>query len=258
MFIDTHTHLYDEQFDGDRKQVIHKAIEAGVEKMLLPNCDLDSFSKMMQLSNDFPNACYPMLGLHPCYVFENYKEILNQLELKLTENKFIAIGEIGLDYYWDKTFITQQKDAFNMQIDWALGQDLPIAIHTRDSLGDGIKMVAAKQTGQLRGVFHCFGGTTDEAKAIINEGFFLGIGGVVTFKNSDLKQVLKSIPLEHIILETDAPYLAPMPYRGKRNESSYLPIIAAFLSDIYEVSISEIEKITTKNAQLLFRLSAAN
>jgi TatD DNase family protein len=193
-----------------------------------------------------------MMGLHPCYVKENYKNELNTVAEWLDKNQFFAVGEIGLDYYWDETFVPQQKDAFNVQMDLALQHNLPIVIHTRDSMDDGISMVQKKQNGSLKGIFHCFGGTIDQAKAIIDVGFYLGIGGVATFKKSSLQETLKQIPLSHIVLETDAPYLAPVPYRGKRNESSFIPLIAQMIADIKQCSITEVEKTTTDNANKIF------
>ncbi len=253
MFIDTHTHLYDEQFDNDRAAIIEKAVAAGVSEMHLPNCDKNTIPKMMDMVAKWPQHCFPMMGLHPCYVKEDFEKELAIVAEWLTKDKFYAVGEIGLDYYWDKTFVPQQKIAFNRQMDLALMHNLPIVIHTRDSMDDGIEMVRAKQTGQLRGIFHCFGGSLEQAQAIIDVGFYLGIGGVATFKKSELRETLKSIPLEHIVLETDAPYLAPVPYRGKRNESSYIPLIAQLIADVKECALSEVETITTENANKIFR-----
>src|SRR6218665_3553762 len=208
LFIDTHTHLYDEQFDQDREHIVQKAIDAGVGKMYLPNCDSGTIAPMMQMAARWPQHCFPMMGVHPCYIKENYMEELTLAESWLSKESFSAIGEIGLDYYWDKTYVTEQKEAFHIQMGWALSLDLPIVIHTRDSIQDGIDMVRARQNGNLRGIFHCFGGSAEEARQIIDLGFYLGIGGVATFKKNILDDVLKDISLEHIVLETDAPYLA--------------------------------------------------
>jgi TatD DNase family protein len=232
MFIDTHTHLYDEQFDSDRLEMTERAINAGVAKMFLPNCDSGTLNAMWELCTAFPENCFPMIGLHPCSVNDNYKEELDLVEKELAARKYYSVGEVGLDYYWDTTFVKEQKKAFDLQISWALQYDLPVIIHTRASIPDGIKMIADRQNGNLRGIFHCFGGTVDEAKQIIDLGFHLGIGGVATFKKSTLPEVLQAIDLEHIVLETDAPYLAPVPYRGKRNESAYIPLIAQKIADI--------------------------
>ncbi len=251
-FIDTHTHLYDEQFSEDRTEAIRNAVDAGVTKMYLPNCNSETIDGMLQLAQQFPDNCLPMMGLHPCYVKEDYKAELKIVEEQLTSKKYCAVGEIGLDYYWDTSYKEQQIEAFELQIDWALQYDLPIIIHTRNSLQDGIDIVKKKQNGKLKGIFHCFGGSQQEAEQIIDLGFYLGIGGVVTFKNSKLPETLKNIDLKHIVLETDAPYLAPTPYRGKRNESSYIPLVAEKLVDIKQVELSEIARITTENAQKVF------
>lgn len=251
-YIDTHTHLYDEQFDDDRAATIQKAIDNGVNKMYLPNCDSTTINSMMQLAKDYPTNCFPMMGLHPCYVKENYQEELAIVADYLSKEKFYAVGEIGLDYYWDTTFKEQQIEAFSLQIDWALKYDLPIVIHSRESLQDCIDIVKSKQDGKLKGIFHCFGGSKYEAEQIIDLGFYLGIGGVVTFKNSKLPEVLKNVDLKHLVLETDAPYLSPTPYRGKRNESSYIPLIAEKLADIHETDISNVAMITTENALAIF------
>lgn len=252
IFIDTHTHLYDEQFSDDRTEAVQKAIDAGVSKMYLPNCNSETIEGMLQLANEFPKNCIPMMGLHPCYVKEDYNKELQIVEEHLASRKYSAVGEIGLDYYWDTSFKEQQIEAFERQIDWALDYDLPIIIHTRDSLQDGIDIVKKKQNGNLKGIFHCFGGSPEEAKQITDLGFYLGIGGVVTFKNSKLPKTLKEVDLKHIVLETDAPYLAPTPYRGKRNQSSYIPLIAEKLVDIYGTELTEIARITTENARQIF------
>jgi len=251
-FIDTHTHLYDEQFDDDRDAIINKALSLGVSKMYLPNCDSSTIGPMMQMAERWPQQCFPMMGVHPCYIKENYKEELALAESWLSKAKFSAIGEIGLDYYWDTTFVPQQKEAFNQQMDWALHLNLPIVIHTRESLQDGIDMVKAKQNGKLKGIFHCFGGTLQEAQQIIDLGFYLGIGGVATFKKSTLPAVLEQVSLDHLVIETDAPYLAPTPYRGKRNESSYIPLIGEKIAAIKNCSVEEVAEITTRNAQIIF------
>lgn len=252
IFTDTHAHLYDEQFADDRAEMINSAIDAGVTKMYLPNCDSTTIESMMQLSVQFPDNCYPMMGLHPCYVKNNYKEELAIVDKHLAENKFYAVGEIGLDYYWDLTYKEQQIEAFKMQIDRALEYDLPIVIHSRESLQDSIDIVREKQNGKLNGIFHCFSGNAEEAKQAIETGLYLGIGGVVTFKNSKLPEVLKEVDLSRLVLETDAPYLAPTPYRGKRNESSYIPLIAEKIAEIKQVSIEEVARITTENTAKIF------
>ncbi|RYD57054.1 MAG: TatD family deoxyribonuclease [Sphingobacteriales bacterium] len=252
MYIDTHTHLYDEQLIAEGDINIQRAIYAGVTKMYMPNCDSRTIAGMMTLADKWPDNCYPMMGLHPCYVNDNYKDELAIVEDWLGKRKFSAIGEIGLDYYWDKTHVAQQKQAFEQQTDWALQYDLPIVIHSRESTQDCIDVVRAKQNGKLNGIFHCFSGTLEEAKQIVDLGFYLGIGGVVTFKKSSLQNIVKEVLLDHIVLETDAPYLAPTPYRGKRNESSYIPLIAAKVAELKEIEVAEVVAITSKNAEKIF------
>lgn len=251
-FIDTHTHLYDESFIEDIDTVISNSINAGVKKMLLPNCDIHTVNPMLDLSKKYPENLYPMLGLHPCYIKEDYKLQLSKILEFESLSDYVAVGEIGLDYYWDQTFIQEQKDAFSIQINWAKEKNLPIVIHTRDSIDDGIDIVLSHQNGNLNGVFHCFSGDVEQAKKIADLGFYMGIGGVVTFKKSNLRDILRSVPLDKIILETDSPYLAPVPYRGKRNESSYIPYIAEELSKIYELPIQKIAEVTSQNAMNLF------
>jgi len=250
IYTDTHTHLYDEQLTTDNN--IETAIKAGVTKMYMPNCDSTTIEGMMKIAEQYPDNCYPMMGVHPCYIKENYEAELASAAEQLANNKFYAVGEIGLDYYWDTTYKEQQINAFETQIDWALKYELPIVIHSRESLQDCIDIVKKKQNGQLKGIFHCFGGSIEEAKQIIDLGFYMGIGGVVTFKNSELPEVLKEVDLSHLVLETDAPYLAPTPYRGKRNESSYIPLIAHKLAEIKQVDVSVIAEVTTTNAAKIF------
>jgi TatD DNase family protein len=254
--IDTHTHLYSSQFDEDRNDVIQKSLDKGVQKLLLPNIDQSSIDGMMNLVVNYPNVCYPMMGLHPCSVDENVEESLKNLESFFTENhKFIAVGEIGIDLYWDKTFLKEQIKAFEIQINWAKKYQLPIVIHARDSFDEIFEVLDRMYDEHLTGVFHCFSGDLEQANKVLSYGGFkLGIGGVVTFKKSGLDEVLKCVSLEHLILETDSPYLAPTPYRGKRNESSYLPLVALKLSSIYGISENEIAQITTQNALTLFNL----
>ena len=251
MFTDTHTHLYDERLIKDGAQ-IQRAIDAGVTKMYMPNCDRHTIDSMLQITDEWPINCMPMMGLHPCYVKENDKEELAIVAEWLEKRRFYAVGEIGLDYYWDMTFKTQQIEAFETQIDWALNYKIPIVIHSRESTTDCIEIVRKKQNGKLKGIFHCFGGSMEEAKQIVELGFYLGIGGVVTYKNTNLPEILNEIPLKHIVLETDAPYLAPVPYRGKRNESSYIPVIAQKIADIKNIPLAEIASVTTRNAEDIF------
>lgn len=259
--IDTHCHLYYNPFDEDRDSMLQNAMKAGVQKFLLPNVDADSIPLMHQLCEQYPQNCFAMMGLHPCSVKENYLQDLAWVEQYLFQqsspfsfSKFVAVGEIGLDYYWDKTFIAQQKDAFRKQIQWAKQLQLPIAVHARDSLDDILQIIEEEQDGTLKGVLHCFTGNIQQAQKGIDLGFYLGIGGVVTFKNSGLDKVVEQISLKYLVLETDAPYLSPVPFRGKRNESAYIKIIAEKLSQIKQVTLNEISAVTTENAIKLFKL----
>ena len=253
--IDTHTHLFAQQFDEDRSEVVHKALEKGVQQMLLPNIDSSSIQPMLNLCTEFPNNCFPMMGLHPCDVKDNYLEELVIIEEWLQKEKFVAVGEIGIDLYWDKSTLSMQEDAFRKQVELAKKYKLPIAIHVRDSFDEVFTIIDEMNDDDLSGVFHCFTGNETEANHIINYGGFkLGIGGVVTFKNSGLDKTLRTIPIEHLILETDSPYLAPEPYRGKRNESSYVVLVAEKLAEIYGKSVEEIADITTKNTNELFKI----
>lgn len=253
MFVDTHAHIYDESLMAEAAAALQRALEAKVDRIYMPNCDSATITPMMHLATEYPEHCFPMIGLHPCYVKENYQQELAQMQSWLEDKRIVAVGEIGLDYYWDLSFKTQQIDAFNQQMDWALHHHLPIVIHSRESTQNCIELVRAKQHGDLRGVFHCFSGTVEEAKAVVDLGFYLGIGGVVTYKKSNLPEIIAAIGLQHIILETDAPYLAPTPYRGKRNESSYIPIIAQKVAEILAKDIIEVATTTTKNASLLYQ-----
>ncbi len=254
MFIDTHTHLYDDRLDARQQdEMIRRAFDAGVEKLYMPNCDRNTIAGMLRITKTFPDQCFPMMGLHPTYVKGNFQEELNIVQHWLGREQFAAIGEIGLDYYWDKTFIKQQKDAFAQQIDWALEHDLPIVIHSRESTEDCIEMVRSKQNGKLRGVFHCFSGTMEQAMQVVELQFMLGIGGTVTYKsNRILAEVVQQIPLESLVLETDAPYLAPVPFRGKRNESAFIRFVAEKLAELRGLSLQELATATTANAEKLF------
>lgn len=253
IFTDTHTHLYDEQLIAEEDTLMQRTLDAGVTKMYMPNCDSSTISEMMRIAKKLPDNCYPMMGLHPCYVKENYVQELAIVEDWLKNEKFYGVGEIGLDYYWDMTHVPQQVIAFEQQIDWALQYDLPIVIHSRESTQDCINIVSRKQNGKLRGIFHCFSGTLEEAKQIQDLGLYLGIGGVVTFKKSNLPEIIQNIGIKQLVLETDAPYLAPVPYRGKRNESSYIPLIADKISDILALPVADVARITNENAQKVFR-----
>lgn len=252
-FIDTHTHLFTEQFDEDRTAIVKNAIQNGVEKMLLPNIDLDSIIPLHELTAEFPKNCYPMMGLHPCSVTENWEDELTIIKSNLDENKYCAIGEIGMDLYWDKSTIEFQKKVFSQQIKWAKEMNLPIVIHVRDAFDETFEVIDQLNDDSLTGVFHCFTGSIDQANHILNYGGFkLGVGGVLTFKNSGLDSVISEIDLEHLVLETDSPYLAPTPHRGKRNESSYIPLIAQKLAGVKGIQLEEVAKVTSSNAVKLF------
>ncbi len=255
-WIDTHAHLYSSEFDRDRSGMIDRAIRQGVNRLLLPNIDEASIAGMLQLEADFPGVCLPMMGLHPCYVGENVEEQLAIVQNWLEQRKFWAVGEIGLDFYWnkDQAHLDQQYLAFRRQIGMALAHSLPVAIHSRESTRACIDVVKELHDGRLTGVFHCFSGTREEAQEIIDMGFYLGIGGVVTFKKAGLDVLLADIDLQHIVLETDAPYLAPVPYRGKRNESAYIPLMAERIADVKNLKIEDVAAITTGNAQKLFKM----
>ncbi|MFN4365354.1 TatD family hydrolase [Chryseobacterium hispalense] len=251
--IDTHTHLYAEEFDEDRKQVIQRAIDKGITQFYLPAIDSESHGKMLQLEAEYPDRIFSMMGLHPCYVKpETWEKELEIVKNFLDERDFPAIGEIGIDLYWDKSTLDIQVKAFEQQIDWAIEKDLPIVIHTRESFDETFEVLERKKHPKLRGIFHCFSGNLEQAKHAVNLNFILGIGGVVTFKNGKIDQFLNEIPLENIVLETDSPYLAPVPYRGKRNESAYLDLVAGKLVNIYGQDFSEIDRITTENAKRIF------
>jgi TatD DNase family protein len=255
-FIDTHSHLYSEQFKNDRTIAINEAIALGVDTILLPNISSKYTNNLLQLCNQFPENCFPMMGLHPCDVSEeNFDSEMQHVEIELATNKYIAVGEIGLDLYWDKTKIEVQKRAFIHQIKLAKKYQIPIAIHVREAFDEAIEIVESLNDNTLRGVFHCFTGSIVEAKRVIDlKDFYLGIGGVVTFKNSGLDQTIKEISLKNLILETDSPYLAPVPFRGKRNESKYLTKIAEKIAEIKNMTIKEIAEITTANAKKLFHI----
>ncbi len=251
--IDTHTHLYSEEFDEDRAAVIDRAFAKGVSQFYLPAIDSETHDKMLALEQDYPDRIFSMMGLHPCYVKpETWEHELKIVEEYLNKRNFPAIGEIGIDLYWDKTTLDIQVKAFETQIDWAIERDLPIVIHTRDSFDEVFEVLERKKHPGLRGIFHCFSGNLEQALHAVELNFLLGIGGVVTFKNGKIDQFLHEIPLVNIVLETDSPYLAPVPFRGKRNESSYLDLVVGKLVDVYGKDYSEIDRITTENALRLF------
>ncbi|MAO71433.1 MAG: hydrolase TatD [Flavobacteriales bacterium] len=255
-FIDTHTHLYSNKFTNDRNDVINNAIQSGVLKMFLPNISSEYTNSMLELCKKFPENCFPMMGLHPCDVkIQSMEKELLHVEEMLQKEKFIAVGEIGLDLYWDKSTLDIQKESFRFQIELAKKYKLPIVIHVRDSFSEAIEIVEELNDENLSGVFHCFTGDNEQANRVIDlQNFFLGIGGVLTFKNSGLDKTISQIDIKHLLLETDAPYLTPSPYRGKRNESKYIVNIAEKLAEIKGISINEVGELTTKNARNLFKL----
>ena len=245
---DTHAHLYSEKFDADRDEMLQRAKDVGVSRFFVPAIDASYTDSMFQLEKDYPKDIFLMAGLHPTSVKENYNEELAHVEELLSQRDFVAIGEIGIDLYWDKIHLKEQQEAFHTQIRWAKERKLPIAIHCRDAFDEIFEILEQEKGSDLKGVFHCFTGSYNQAIQAIGYNMKLGIGGVVTFKNGKIDQFLQDIPLEHIVLETDAPYLAPTPHRGKRNESAYIPLIAQKLADIHQMDIQTIAKITTQNS----------
>lgn len=253
MLIDSHNHIYSEKFDADRAQVVQRALEAGVKEFYLPAIDSTYTERMLDAEKQWPEVMRLMMGLHPTSVGENYREELAKVREWIDRRDFVAIGEIGIDLYWDKTFLKQQQEAFATQIDWAIEKDWPIVIHTRDSFPETFEVVESKKCNKLRGIFHCFSGTLEDAKKVVDRGFKFGIGGVLTFKNGGIDKFLHEIDLKNIVLETDAPYLAPVPHRGKRNEPAYIPLVVEKLCSIYQKTPEEIAEITTENVRELFR-----
>jgi TatD DNase family protein len=249
---DTHTHLYSNEFDQDRTEMIQRAIDAGVSRFFIPAIDSTFTQSMYDLENSYPENIFLMMGLHPTHVQENYLEELQHVEEELANRKFVAIGEIGIDLYWDKTRLSQQQEAFRKQIQLAKKYKLPIVIHCREAFDEIFEILEKEKSADLFGIFHCFSGNYEQAIQAISYNMKLGIGGVVTFKNGKIDQFLNQIDLKHIVLETDSPYLAPVPFRGKRNESSYLQIVAAKISEIYNVSQEDVARITTENSKFVF------
>lgn len=253
--IDTHSHIYEPVFSSDREEVILRAKQAGVEQILLPNINAESIEQMLSLCHQYPDYCFPMMGLHPTDIEEDYRQVLADMKalLEAPDHPYIAIGEVGLDYYWDKSKAKEQEETFRTQIEWAIEYELPLSIHARSAHRQLVAAMTEYRNERLTGVFHCFGGTTEEALELLQfPGFVLGIGGVVTYKNSPLPETLTAVPLERIVLETDAPYLAPVPYRGKRNESAYVSEVLRKVALIYNVSEKEAESITNDNARRVF------
>ncbi|SFU58048.1 TatD DNase family protein [Pustulibacterium marinum] len=252
MITDTHTHLYSESFDDDRTEMIERAMNAGVNRFFIPAIDSTYTEKMLQLKNNYPTNVFLMFGLHPTHVKENFKEELSHVEEMMAKHNCVAIGEIGMDLYWDKTYQKEQREAFKLQIQLAKKNKLPINIHCRDAFDEVFEVLEEEKGPELFGIFHCFTGTVEQAKQAISYNMKLGIGGVVTFKNGKIDQFLNQIPLEHIVVETDSPYLAPTPYRGKRNESSYIVNVVEKLATIYQMTPEEIATITTNNSKEIF------
>ncbi|WP_045419408.1 TatD family hydrolase [Vibrio jasicida] len=252
--IDTHAHIYASEFDNDRDEVVKRALEQGIDRILLPNIDLESIEPMLKTEAAYPEICRSMMGLHPCYVDGNIEQTLEIIRGWFEKHNFIAVGEIGIDLYWDKTFRAEQEMAFVTQLNWAKEMDLPVVIHTRDSIEETLTLLRQEQDGRLRGVFHCFGGSVEEAQAINELGFHLGLGGVSTFKNGGMDKVIPYLDMNWVILETDCPYLAPVPHRGKRNEPAYTSLVAARVAELRGESLEVIDTLTTKNAEALFNL----
>jgi TatD DNase family protein len=249
---DTHTHLYYETNAGKRDALVQRCFEKDITRLFLPNVDSSSIPLVFDLVKAYPQNCFAMLGLHPCDVKEHWKQELDKIEAAIPQHTIYAIGEIGIDLYWDKTFITEQVEAFKLQIGWAKAASLPIVIHCRDAFNEVYEVLQSEHDDRLRGIFHCFTGTVEQANMIIDMGFYLGIGGVVTYKNSGLDKVVEQIDLKHIVLETDAPYLTPVPYRGKPNESSYLVYVAQKVADLHRISVDQVAAVTTGNSKAIF------
>ena len=250
--VDTHTHVYDHQFSLDRDAAVQRALDAGIIMMLLPNVDASTIAPMLELYEQYPNCTRVMMGLQPEEVKEDYKEVLAQMEKELERGIYVGVGEIGLDFYWDTTYEKQQYDALETQLDWAKQLHLPLSIHCRNAFEKMVKILEKKQDGGLHGIMHCFTGTEEEAKVYLELGFHLGLGGVTTYKNCGVKDYLSNLPLNSIVLETDAPYLAPVPCRGKRNEPAFLVHTAKRLAEILQMPLEDFAEITTANAKGLF------
>ena len=250
---DTHTHLYSEEFKNDIDEVIAKAVNAGIRYFIIPNIDNTTLAPMLELCHKYQGVCFPAIGLHPGSVKQNYLEELAMFESSMNNEKYVAIGEIGIDLYWDKTFFKEQQEAFKMQLSLAQKHNLPVIIHSRNSMNEILDIVNEEKYQEIRGVFHCYSGNLEQALLLIDKGFMIGIGGVVSYKNSGLAKIVQEIPLQNILLETDSPYLPPVPYRGQRNESAYIFEIAAFIAKIKGCSMEEVAAVTTKNALRVFK-----
>lgn len=250
---DTHAHIYTEEFDLDRDDMLRRCEDEGIDKIFMPNVDHASIDRMMEVELKHPNKCISMMGLHPCSVKKEFEKELYLVEQWLHKRKFAAIGEMGTDLHWDKTFWGQQQEAFNIQVNWAKQFNLPIVIHSRESIDETIQLLEPHLNGKLTGIFHCFSGNLEQAKKIIAMGFYLGIGGVVTFKNGGLDKVLPDVDIKHLVLETDSPYLAPVPHRGKRNEPAYLSLIIQKIAELKKIDAQEVQESTTDNTFRIFK-----
>ncbi len=252
-WVDTHAHVYAKEFDADRDEMIRVSREQGVERIFMPNIDHTSVDAMMEVENKNPGVCFSMMGLHPCSVKQGFEKELYSVESWLSKRKFAALGEMGTDLYWDKTFWEQQKEAFTIQVGWAVKYDLPLVIHCRESIEETIALLEPHADDKLTGVFHCFGGTLEQAKRINLMGFYLGLGGVSTFKNGGMDKIIPDLDLDKIVLETDSPYLAPVPHRGKRNEPAYLLLIANKVAELKKITLEELQRKSTANGFNLYK-----
>jgi TatD DNase family protein len=253
MFIDSHAHIYSKEFDADRQLLLERCMDKGINKIFMPNVDHESIDRMLEVEARNPGHCIPMMGLHPCNVKKNFEKDLYEVEDWLKRRKFAAIGEMGTDLYWDKTFFPQQQEAFRIQVSFAKKYNLPIVIHCRNSFRETMDLLKEVRHDSLQGIFHCFSGNAEEAEEVIEIGFYLGIGGVATFKNGGLDKILPDIDLKHMVLETDCPYLAPVPHRGKRNEPVYIPLIAERVAEIKKMTVGEVAAVTTANSLKIFK-----
>lgn len=251
-WIDTHAHVYADAFDPDRAEVIQRATDLSIGKIFMPNIDHTTVDGMLELENKYPAVCFPMMGLHPCHVKKDFEKELYLVESWLTKRKFWAVGEMGTDLYWDKTFWDQQVEAFTIQVGFAKKYDLPVVVHCRESIDQTIELVEKLQDGKLKGVFHCFTGSKEQAEKLVKLGFYLGIGGVATFKKAGMEHVIPDIQMDRIVLETDSPYLSPTPHRGKRNEPAYIPLIAQRVAELKKCTVADVQMATTQNALQLF------
>lgn len=251
-FIETHAHIYSKKFEGDREKIVEESLAEGVEKIYMPNIDVPSIDDMLKLEQLFPEVCIPMMGLHPCDVKPDFAKDLYIMEEWIAKRDFAGIGETGIDLYWDKTYLSEQKESLKVHAEWAKQKGWPLILHCRESMDETLEVIEAMHDTRLFGIFHCFSGTLEQAKRIIDLGFYLGIGGTVTYKNSGLKELLPQLGIEHLVLETDSPYLAPVPLRGKRNSPSNIPLIAKEIAAILNMELGLVAAVTTKNADLLF------